>query len=804
MQKKILLLIPVLISTLFVSSCGHTHEYEETVVNPTCEDDGYTLYTCKECGDSYQDEKVPALGHSYEILISEDLNLENNIGEEIRRCKNCDRTSSVSVSEVNRVDKGVSSFSLGGDGYNIVTAPDGYDEECFTLAITNLDSSFNGNLFYTFNADYGLFYREAFKTSFSDDGSAATYAYENGNYTINVNYVTMYSYYENESTAYFYFYYEDYGLTYEEALGNFAFYLYIEDTADVYEYELLNPYVLEGYSETWIKVNKNNRFYYTTKYQTHVCEDWVRPDITKADINWTHICRAETPEEAIVSTLIAQDKGATNVDVNLVTLKPAYRNLEDMSKIYKSFKDIGTISVYYNGSVSQQERLDLLKLSVEAGAGGIDLQGFMFHTGSTLTTQTAENVKYWEDKGYDMSFIDARPVETVIDPSEDAKQVEYINQIHNLGGKVLQSAHVGVEFTKEQALAYGEFINRRGVDIIKIVSTASTIEGMEETVLANRDAYYSDKITGKYSIHCTGSAKTDISRIIGPLFYHTYMAFHYNYLCKLQMMMDFLNNEDIDFDDSIPVSEAIERLKGKTRDPEYNYLVSEYSKLEHRVEKDEVAYALGKASDMSDRWTFNNEDTSLKLRSAEGTNSFSIRGAAYKKSYLSNNFEIETSLSGFFKPYSSSTRVPKFGLFIGDQDHMLALTYNFRTSNGIGNNYSIGLYTNSYKFAYDDKVKDALDTSLMDEISVNSNVANGDKLRLKLKYDNGSLSLYYSTTEEGNMILIKTYAYDEIKSYFTHDESKKVYFGNVVEVYLGSSSVGVENIINYDNTIVKN
>ena len=60
MQKKIFLLIPALISTLFVTSCGHTHEYEETVVNPTCEDDGYTLYTCKECGDSYQEEKVPA------------------------------------------------------------------------------------------------------------------------------------------------------------------------------------------------------------------------------------------------------------------------------------------------------------------------------------------------------------------------------------------------------------------------------------------------------------------------------------------------------------------------------------------------------------------------------------------------------------------------------------------------------------------------------------------------------------------------------------------------------------------------
>ncbi len=40
----------------------HTHDYTAVVTAPTCETEGYTTYTC-ECGDSYVDNKVAALGH---------------------------------------------------------------------------------------------------------------------------------------------------------------------------------------------------------------------------------------------------------------------------------------------------------------------------------------------------------------------------------------------------------------------------------------------------------------------------------------------------------------------------------------------------------------------------------------------------------------------------------------------------------------------------------------------------------------------------------------------------------------------
>jgi hypothetical protein len=141
------------------------------------------------------------------------------------------------------------------------------------------------------------------------------------------------------------------------------------------------------------------------------------------------------------------------------------------------------------------------------------------------------------------------------------------------------------------------------------------------------------------------------------------------------MIMDFMNSGVV-FDDTLSVREAIESLRGHTIDPEYESLYNQYKNLAESTPK---AYALGKSSDMSDRWSFNGDKASMVLRSATGSNSFSIRGAAYSNANYSNNFEFETAISGNFKPYSASTRVPKFGIFLGDQQHMLALTYNFIT-----------------------------------------------------------------------------------------------------------------------------
>ena len=53
----------------YVSSLGvsHTHGSSDSgiVTSPTCTVQGYTTYICTRCGDSYEDDAVPALGHDY-------------------------------------------------------------------------------------------------------------------------------------------------------------------------------------------------------------------------------------------------------------------------------------------------------------------------------------------------------------------------------------------------------------------------------------------------------------------------------------------------------------------------------------------------------------------------------------------------------------------------------------------------------------------------------------------------------------------------------------------------------------------
>ena len=40
------------------------HDYDAVVTEPDCENGGYTTHTCANCGDSYNDSEVPALGHT--------------------------------------------------------------------------------------------------------------------------------------------------------------------------------------------------------------------------------------------------------------------------------------------------------------------------------------------------------------------------------------------------------------------------------------------------------------------------------------------------------------------------------------------------------------------------------------------------------------------------------------------------------------------------------------------------------------------------------------------------------------------
>lgn len=70
------------------------HVYEAAVTAPTCTSDGYTTYTCI-CGDSYEDDTVPALGHTMGQWVTESEPTEGEYGVKSRTCDACGAVQTV-------------------------------------------------------------------------------------------------------------------------------------------------------------------------------------------------------------------------------------------------------------------------------------------------------------------------------------------------------------------------------------------------------------------------------------------------------------------------------------------------------------------------------------------------------------------------------------------------------------------------------------------------------------------------------------------------------------------------------------
>lgn len=67
----------------------HVHEYNETIIEPTCVQKGYTQYTC-ECGYSYNDNEINPTGHE-EVIIEAKEPTCNELGNTAgKKCGKCE------------------------------------------------------------------------------------------------------------------------------------------------------------------------------------------------------------------------------------------------------------------------------------------------------------------------------------------------------------------------------------------------------------------------------------------------------------------------------------------------------------------------------------------------------------------------------------------------------------------------------------------------------------------------------------------------------------------------------------------
>ena len=68
------------------------HDYIVSVVPATCEAGGYTLYTCRNCGESYKDHLTDALGHDWSAWTETREPTCTEAGQEFRTCARCCET----------------------------------------------------------------------------------------------------------------------------------------------------------------------------------------------------------------------------------------------------------------------------------------------------------------------------------------------------------------------------------------------------------------------------------------------------------------------------------------------------------------------------------------------------------------------------------------------------------------------------------------------------------------------------------------------------------------------------------------
>ncbi len=81
--------------TAVVPKTTHTHSFTATkVVAPTCTEKGYTLYTCKGCGETKKDKFTDPKGHSASAWKSTGFDFVKNTSTQVRKCTVCGKVLS--------------------------------------------------------------------------------------------------------------------------------------------------------------------------------------------------------------------------------------------------------------------------------------------------------------------------------------------------------------------------------------------------------------------------------------------------------------------------------------------------------------------------------------------------------------------------------------------------------------------------------------------------------------------------------------------------------------------------------------
>ena len=200
--------------------------------------------------------------------------------------------------------------------------------------------------------------------------------------------------------------------------------------------------------------------------------------------------------------------GAGMIDLHMSCLENT--DTDSLHKIISSSK-LPVLALNYNityasedAGFNEEERKQLFIRAAEAGAAGIDMQGYTFH----LPSKSG----FCGDDRY--SFTKGNPKEIVTDEIIIAKQCELIDTIHEKGSEVLLSCHPGIYMDCQQVTELALFLEKRNPDVIKIVTIADNEDELVEsfkTMVALKK-----EVKTPISYHVSGKAGS-LSRIVNPI-----------------------------------------------------------------------------------------------------------------------------------------------------------------------------------------------------------------------------------------------------------------------------------------------
>ncbi len=198
----------------------------------------------------------------------------------------------------------------------------------------------------------------------------------------------------------------------------------------------------------------------------------------------TVILQCRTPEVAIGRIRNANCLGGEAYGLQVEMLEPEYHKPEVYKRIMDEMKGRPCYATYYRGHKNEGLTDDDLAAGMitlaESGATLVDVMGDLFCK---------------------------HPEELTDDPAAIKKQMELIDKLHSLGAEVLMSSHVNVFTPGERVLEIAREQKRRGADIIKIVTGATTMEeqlaNLQITDLLKRelDAPFLFLSIGEASLH---------------------------------------------------------------------------------------------------------------------------------------------------------------------------------------------------------------------------------------------------------------------------------------------------------------